>query len=579
MSSPVEQIKQRLGIVDVISSYIKLQKAGKGYKAKSPFTNEKTPSFHVSPDRDMYYCFSSGKGGDIFTFVQEMEGLDFKGALAVLAERAGVELTPYRKENQNERDRLFSLMETATRFYEKALAKDNGAQTYLTKRGVSSETVMRFRVGYAPSGWRNLHDALLKLGYSARELEQAGLIKPSEKKKGEYYDRFRGRLMFPISDPAGRVIAFSGRILPDKGNPEYTDKIAKYINSPETPLYSKSSALYGYDKAKHTIRKFNFSIVVEGQTDLLMSHQAGYTNTVAVSGSAMTEAQLTLLNRLSQNVVLAFDADSAGVASAGRTARLALSMGMNVKVALLPSGVDPADLVLKGDDAWKKVVREAKHIVDFYLDHLARTISDPRNLRLEVSRVVLPYIARIPNKIDQAHFVGVTASKLGIDEAPVREELSKVRLDEDSAEGQQEVSEKKANNTQVPLSPLEERLVGIILWQRGRKGKDIDLPSLEQEFTALVGEARSKESEAIGKENLNQLLFEVESLYEDAHELQADVDELLLNLRRQQLVANREEVLLALRGAEEKNDAKKAATLTKRYSKLTEELESLLLPS
>jgi len=407
------------------------------------------------------------------------------------------------------------------------------------------------------------------------ELLQAGLIKKPEKGK-DCYDRFRGRIMFPIFDSAGRTVAFSSRILPRKDNPEYKDDVAKYINSPDTPLYNKSHILYGYDKAKHAIRKFDFSVVVEGQTDLLLSHQAGYPNSVAVSGSAMTEAQLKLLDRLSHNVVLAFDADQAGVASSGRTAEIALSMGMNVKVAALPPGVDPADLVQQGAAAWKRVVRESKHIVDFYLDYLAETVRDTRTLRLEVGRRVLPYVALIPNQIDQAHFVASIAGRLGIAEEPVREELKKVSSQADTAHVAQEKIEKKDKPPQF-RSLAERRLLGILLMQREREGRDLDVEDFEHKLVQLMGEEEFKKALEAGENDRNQLLFEVESVYENAHVLQADVDEMMQNVKRGQLVQSREELLTELRQAESAQNAKRVASLMKRYTALTKDLEELSL--
>ncbi|HEX9608919.1 MAG TPA: DNA primase, partial [Candidatus Paceibacterota bacterium] len=517
----------------------------------------------------MYYCFSSGKGGDIFTFVQEMEGLDFKGALRVLAERAGVELTTNVREDRDAKDRLFALMEAATHIGEQELAKTKVANEYLTARGISVETIKRWRLGYTKPEWRHLYTALAKLGYSRKECEEAGLIKKSEK-GSDYYDRFRGRIMFPIKDSAGRVIAFSARILPDANNKEFTEETAKYINSPDTPLYNKSYVLYGYDKAKLAIRKFDFSIVVEGQMDVIMSHQAGYGNTVAVSGTAMTETQLKLLDRLSHNIVLAFDADQAGVASSGRTAELALSMGMNVKVAALPPGVDPADLVKTGALEWKQIVRGSKHIVDFYLDYLFETVRDARTLRLEVGRRVLPYIALIPNRIDQAHFVSMVAGRLGLGEEPVWEELKKVPI---------ETTEKSAPKRPVQARTFhnltERRLVGILLSQRQSQGRDLDVDLFEGKLLELFGEETLAKLIAAGNADQNQLLFEVESVYEDAHTLQRDVDEMLLNVKRQHIIEDREQVLTELRQAEHDKNATRIAKLAKRYATLTKDLEAL----
>jgi len=336
MATQVEQIKEKLGIVDVVGQYIKLEKAGSNLKAKCPFHNEKTPSFFVSPARNSYYCFGCNAKGDIFSFVEQFEGVDFTGALKILGEKAGVQIVYERQDIRDEKSRLHSIMEDATLFFEENLNKQKKVLEYLKKRGLDDKTIKTWRVGYSPDSWSSLYEHL-KGKFNTDEINKAGLIKKSEK-GGDYYDRFRGRIMFPISDNSGRIIAFSGRIFKDNENE------AKYINSPETQLFSKSKILYGYDKAKFSIRKLNFSIVVEGQMDILLSHQALFTNTVALSGTALTEEQVGLLKRLSGNVVLAFDSDSAGVASSGKSAMLMLSLGMDVKVTHLKQGEDPSDV-------------------------------------------------------------------------------------------------------------------------------------------------------------------------------------------------------------------------------------------
>ncbi|MFA6274514.1 MAG: DNA primase, partial [Candidatus Paceibacterota bacterium] len=340
MNSPVQKIKERLSIEEVVSSYIKLERAGANLKAKCPFHNEKTPSFFISPDRGSYYCFGCSAKGDIFTFVEEFEGLDFKGALKLLAEKAGVQLEDYKynKEAESEKEKLYRAMEEATKFFENNLIENSEVLNYLKSRGLEDKTIKDFRIGFIKNDWRELYTFLQKKGFTEIELEKAGLIKKTEK---GYYDRFRGRIMFPISDSSGRIIAFSGRLFQDDG------KSAKYLNSPETPIFNKSSVLYGLDRAKESIRKNNFSILVEGQFDLILSHQAGFRNTIATSGTALSDSTISkenvvsnlgLLRRLSGNIVLAFDADKAGFNAANRASKIALSFGMDVKVASMPDG-------------------------------------------------------------------------------------------------------------------------------------------------------------------------------------------------------------------------------------------------
>src|SRR3989344_977751 len=337
MSTPVEQIKERLSIADVVGSYMQLTRAGASLKGICPFHSEKTPSFFVSPARGSYYCFGCQAKGDIFTFVQEFEGLDFVGALRVLASRAGVTLQKMDPKQRSEYARLYQLLEKATRFFEAQLREGSEARQYLTARGLSDESIRSWRLGYAPDEWRSLFDYLITEGFKPEEMQKVGLVKVSTQADPagntasgtkRYYDAFRGRIMFPILDSASRVIAFSGRILPrlDDG------KTGKYINSPETVLFSKSHVLHGFHLAKLAIREKDATILVEGQMDLLMSHQAGYRNTVASSGTALTTHQLERLRRLSENLLIAFDSDSAGLKAAERAIGLALSLGMNVKV-------------------------------------------------------------------------------------------------------------------------------------------------------------------------------------------------------------------------------------------------------
>lgn len=419
----VQQIKDRLDIVEVVASYVELHKAGKNFKGKSPFTNEKTPSFYVSPDRGMYYCFSSSQGGDIFTFIQAMEGVDFKGALKILADKAGVELVPEDPQKKSERDRQYDILEEATKFFERQFTQNAAAQTYLENRGVSAETRARWRIGYAPGpptgGWRELQTYLAAQKFTTEEMLRAGLVKGADSGK-EPYDVFRDRVMFPIKDPSGRVVAYSGRVLS-------TDSDApKYVNSPETALFVKSDILFGYDKAKEGIRKLNFSLIVEGQFDVVLAHQAGYTNTVAVSGTALTPHHVDLLQRLSNRVVLALDNDRAGIAAMKRAADLMLGRSMDVKVAKMSGGKDPADMIQADPQEFKMSVKSARHIIEFLLDHLKESAKEARTYKLQVREEILPYVAKIPNAIDREHFEGLIAAATDTTKEAIHSEVRKL---------------------------------------------------------------------------------------------------------------------------------------------------------
>ena len=441
MSSTTEQIKERLGIVDVVSSYLKLEKAGKNFRARCPFHNEKTPSFLVSPERDSYHCFGCSKGGDIFNFVEEIEGVDFRGALKVLAERAGVELSSFNSQEETEKEKLYRVMETATLYYNQQLGSHSGAVQYLKERGLTDKTLRDFRVGFALNEWRSIFAFLRTEGFHESIMEKAGLIIRASSGPAyanamsgrQYYDRFRERIMFPIMDSSGRVVAFSGRVFPAQGGSlpagrrgasgGSDEKTAKYINSPETVLYNKSDVLYGFDKAKMAIRQAGACVFVEGQIDLLMSHQAGVTNTVAVSGTALTREHLLRAARLTENFIFAFDADDAGISAAGKGAYLALSLGLNVRLVSLPQGVDPALMISRDKDAWISRVRSAQHIIDFYLNTLKESGYEASQFRREISKHVLPFIASIRGRIEQAHFVARTAKVLGVREDAIWDEL------------------------------------------------------------------------------------------------------------------------------------------------------------
>ena len=424
MSDSVQQIKDKLSILDVISPYVELHRAGKNFKGKSPFSAEKTPSFYVSPDRGMYYCFSTSQGGDMFSFVQAMEGVDFKESLKILAAKAGVELVAEDPKKKTERERFYAALHDATQYYVAELEKMPAALQYLENRGVTKATLTKWQIGYAPGppqhGWRMVKEQLEGKGYTKEELAKVGLIKSAEGGK-EPYDVFRDRIMFPMNDQNGKVVAFSGRILtPDEKSP-------KYVNSPETELYKKSDLLFGYDKAKHGIRSLNFSLIVEGQFDVVMAHQAGYGNTVAVSGTALTLHHVQLLERLSDRVVLALDADRAGISAMKRAAELMLKRGIDVKVAEMPLGKDPADIILKDANEFKTIVGKSVHVIDFLLHVLTREESDERSLKRRARSEVLPFLLLLPDRIDQEHFIGVVASGIGSTADAVRFELDRLR--------------------------------------------------------------------------------------------------------------------------------------------------------
>jgi len=575
MNSPVQKIKERLSIEEVVSSYIKLEKVGANLKAKCPFHNEKTPSFFISKDRGSYYCFGCGAKGDIFTFVEEFEGLDFKGALKLLAEKAGVVLENYDSKNESEKEKLYRIMEEATKFFENNLSKNKEVLDYLKTRGLEDKTIKIFRVGFIENDWRLLYDYLQKRGFTEVEMEKAGLIKKTEK---GYYDRFRGRTMFPISDSSGRIIAFSGRIFKDDG------KSAKYLNSPETPIFSKSSVLYGLDKAKESIRKNNFSILVEGQFDLILSHQGGFRNTVATSGTALSDStvskenvvsNLGLIRRLSSNIVLAFDADKAGFNAANRASKIALSFGMDVKVAKLPEGIDPADLISKsGVDAWREAVRSSKHIIEFILEKTIKDFgNDSRKIGREIKEKVLPYVSALESSIEKAHFLKKISDASGIPESALKEDLIKT---EKELEGEkEEIKKVKDLETKVFRKDyIEKRLLGIIFWQNGLPDKSIDVEKINKELAEVLNIKKEDLLDKF-KDNKEDLVFEAEVFYGENPNLEKDVLELLDNLKEEYLKEELSQKMQELRIYENKKDNEKSVEILKEINEINKKIQNI----
>ncbi|HDH99262.1 MAG TPA: DNA primase, partial [bacterium] len=459
IENPIEEIKNRLDIVEVIGSYIKLQKAGANYKALCPFHSEKTPSFFVSPSRQIWHCFGCSRGGDIFKFVMEIEGVEFGDALRILAQKAGVELkprSPQRQRFKTERQRLYEICELSAKFFEKQLAgSQNGkrAKAYLLKRGVSEESIKKWRLGWAPNQWRVLVDFLLSRGYKKDEIVRAGV---AIEKENAVYDRFRGRIIFPIFDLNSQVVGFSGREFLDLGQK------AKYINTPNTLLYDKSRALYGLDKAKIEIRKRDYCILVEGNVDLIMASQAGDENTVATCGTALTPYQLRVLKRYSNNLLVAFDMDIAGEAATKRGIELAQSLGFDIRVVRLPYGKDPAEIILENKKEWKAAVKGAVSIFDFYFDSaFGQADSQTPEGRKKILGILLPLIKRIPNKIEQSDWIQKLSKRLRAREEDIREELGKIKSE--GGISQEDTKESCPPVKKTRKEMLEERLVLLAL--------------------------------------------------------------------------------------------------------------------
>lgn len=420
-----EEIRARLAIEDVIAEYVQLKRAGRHWKGLSPFSNEKTPSFVVSPDRQIWHDFSSGRGGDIFAFVMEMEGLDFKSAMEVLARRAGVDLDQYRKQgtrglSSQNRERLYEANELAARFYQTQFSKNKVALEYaLGKRKFSKATVLEWRLGYSPNNGTALLDFLKKKGFSETEIKLAGLT--SQNYRGRMQDMFRGRLMIALCDGQGRVVGFTARLLEDD------PKSPKYINTPSTPLYDKSRHVYGLHLAKESIRKSGFAILAEGNLDVIASHQAGVRQVVATAGTALTEYHLKALSRLTGDIRLCFDADKAGIAATERAIPVAAKVGVNLQIITIPSGKDPDELIKQDVKIWQDIITKPVYAVDWlisrYTDSLDLSTAQGKR---ELSDVVLRVVRQLPDAVEQDHYLGRLAELLDVNKAALLAKLQGV---------------------------------------------------------------------------------------------------------------------------------------------------------
>lgn len=549
-SSTVDQIKDRLSIVDVVSSYIKLDKAGQNFKACCPFHSEKTPSFVVSPGRGTYHCFGCGKGGDIFSFVEEIEGEDFRSVLEKLALRAGVQIE--KKPLGEGNARLYKLLDDAARYFEVNLFRNQKVKDYLVSRGLIEKTIRDFRLGFSENSWNGLLNFLKKKGYAEADIISAGLAIKGDKGT---YDRFRSRIMFPVSDTQGRVVGFSGRIFG-----ETDGESAKYVNSPETSLYNKSRLLFGYDKAKQMIMKTSFAVVVEGQMDLLMSHQAGVTNSVAVSGTALTEEQLNLIRRFAEKIIFAFDADSAGIKAAHRSSEIALPLGFDIRFLDIPKGKDPADIIKEDVEEFHKAINSAPNIAEFYIKVLSDRERDERSFRLAIGRELLPLVALIENKIDQSHLIQIISGKSGIPETAIREELVK------------SIAETKFSSTEIDFkkSKAKDHLIGLMLWRKEDSNRASWEDYFEKNLDAKFDEVVSKYDDS----RLQELIFEAEYTYASEH---ADIiaRDLILSIKREQIEEKRAVLDKKIKELESLGDEEKSVEFIKEFQELSRKLEEL----
>lgn len=476
MVSPVEEIKSKLDIVDVLQEYIKLTPAGKNFKALCPFHQEKTPSFMISPERQSWYCFGCSEGGDIFTFVMKIEGMEFIEALKLLAKKAGVQLKPQDPKIVNRKNRLLDINELAKKFYVYLLKKLPAAElcrVYLRERRVGEQSISDFELGYAPNSWNKTMDFLASKGYKQDEILASGLI--VKKDSGRCYDRFRNRLMFPINNLHGQTVGFSARAL-DKSDS------AKYINSPQTDIYNKSEILYGLDKAKNSIRQKNSVILVEGQMDLISAHSIETKNTAATSGTALTETQIKILKRYTDNLLLAFDADLAGQNAVKKGIDLALFLGMNIKIIQLPAGKDPDECIKNNQQDWLNAIKNAEPVLEYYFQQALKSFSvEDISGKKKIVKSLLPIIKKMPDLVEQNYYLKKLSRTVEVSEEILREAIKKDNKNEARSGSIKSESGKTAVKKDRDLQIAEETAAILLKFPGIFSTADFDLKILADE--------------------------------------------------------------------------------------------------
>ena len=604
MEDNVSKIKERLNVVDVISGYLKVQKAGANFKAQCPFHNEKTPSFFISPERQIWHCFGCQKGGDIFTFVKEMEGVEFPEALRILAARAGIELEEFDSTIKDSKDRLYQICEASARFFEKQLSHSGTGQRaveYLKSRGLEGATMAKFRLGFAPSAWDSLSGYLRNSGFTEKEIVDAGMVIKRESEG--IYDRFRSRIMFPISDVNGRVAGFTGRIFSAEGGPASGGEDAaqaKYINTPQTLIYDKSRILYGLNNSRSDIRIKDKCLLVEGNMDAVMSYQAGVTNVVASSGTALTPMHLVILKRFTNNLDFCFDTDSAGAMATKRGIGMALGQDFNVKVVSLNDKEckDPADYVKKYGKEWEKVASSAKPVVEFYFDK-AKEGYDPESAESKKSVIlaVAPFIKRLSSRVERSHWMDQLAYLLRVKEDAVEADIMSAPDDLGAYASAQTAPDKTVSKPSIAVkieAPdiLNEALLSLVVRKPALFKQEIAV--LDRNF---LNPLASQVLDGLAKEDLEQFNFGsfTKKFYSDRtldlefvylrsqalwegfgdEELKTEFSNIFNKLKQKTIHLHLADLGYEMRAAEAAKDKDKINTLAARFDELTRELSAI----
>jgi len=575
----IAQIKDRLDILEIISSYLTVKKAGVNYKAPCPFHSEKTPSFMISPERQSYKCFGCGEYGDIFTFIEKMEGVDFYNALKILADRAGVKLAP-KSIRHNDRDyqpdqttKLFEINDWAARVYHKILLdhpKAAKARQYLEKRGLSQKTIEDFKIGYAPDSWDFLIKFLSVKKYDESQIFKAGLL--VQRQGGGFYDRFRGRITFPINNIMGACVGFTTRLL---DNLSQENQGAKYINSAESPIYKKSKIIYGLDAAKMAIKDANLAIVVEGNMDVIACHQAGFKNVVASSGTALTIDQLKILIRYSPDIAFSFDSDNAGQAAMKKAVALALQNDISTKIISLPLAFkDPDEAISANPKNWTAAVSVAKPSLEYWIDLLIKNANTlDVSTKKNIAREILPIIKIIYSDIEKEHYIKYLSMRLGISEQSLNKTLQKSQSSRSENSGEEKVIKPENLN-------IYARLAGV-LWENLKikekilNIKDVKYSGEDKTLTKFYHNLASDqllESNFSDEEKnqLNQISLTYLMDFDDKGEenLLAEAQYLVKTIERENREHIKQDFVQKIKQAEADGDRKKIKSLMEELSSL-----------
>jgi len=627
MLSQLEEIKSKLDIVEVIGQYVKLQKAGANYKALCPFHKEKTPSFIVSPSRQIFHCFGCGAGGDIFTFLMKIESLEFNEAVKLLADKAGVKLTYESPEINSQKQKIIDINEKTREFFEKQLENNKEVLIYLYKRGLKEETIKEFRLGFALDDWRSLLSFLIKEGFKPEEILQSGLVISKKEipeintkiqdtrldsaRQAEYkiqntdlYDRFRSRLMFPLEDASGHIVGFTGRIFQGK-SPLKTIKdieaVGKYVNTPQTLVFDKSKILYGLSKTKTYLHQLEATLLVEGQMDFLMGWQAEIKNIVATSGTSLTPYHLAILKKYNNTLILGFDMDEAGERAAERSIDLALAKEFNVKILQLSQGKDLADYILDTKDPAeiKDLLNKAIPIMDFYFQR-AKMVGDINSLegKKAVVSYFLPKVKKLINPLDRAFWLEKISRYVDIDIHALEDELKRIVIesakiiDENEPEYQYSSSATLTSILEKPRCQiLGERIIAFLI-------KDFSLKDEVKENQKYFPEEISKileiilsaklpddlEPKNLQKMNLKEEIidkinelalradYELEMLEKFNVSLKEEIKKQLSDLKQEMVKIRQKKIENEIMLAEKNKNEKQKQDLIKQFDQLSKEL-------